>query len=217
MIASRSYDDLLNGAQLAIDSALANPDIQNVLASFGYPPEELQNGHVLYEAAFSAHAKQKGEQAEQIGATAELDRLRDAVNKTYMRHLKLARVAFKTDTVAAAKLTLAGERKRSFTGWLGQVQQFYTALADDSRLQQGLARFGVTTAAIAQTQADIQAVIRANVTRETEKGEAQQATKDRDAALDTLLDWQSDFIAVARIALEDTPQLLETLGVRVAS
>lgn len=212
-----SYDDLFNAAQLAIDSALANPELQDYLTPFGYPPDELSNGRALYDAAFSAHSKQKQDQAEQLGATAELDRLREAVNKTYIRHVKLARVAFKKETVAVAKLALSGERKRSFTGWLGQVQQFYTALAGDTQLQQRLERFGVTADLIAQVQADIQAVIEANVTRETERGEAQQATKDRDAALDALLDWHSDFIAVARIALEEKPQLLETLGIRVAS
>ena len=212
-----SYDNLFNAAQLAIDSALANTELQQYLTPLGYSPEELQKGRTLYDAAFSAHHQQKQDQAEQMGATAELDRLRETLNKTYIRHIKLARIAFKKDTVATAKLALSGERKRSFTGWLGQVQQFYTALAGDPHLQQGLARFSLTPATIAQIQTDIQTVIQANVTRETEKGEAQQATKDRDAALDALLDWHSDFIAVARIALEEKPQLLETLGIVVAS
>jgi len=46
-----------------------------------------------------------------------------------------------------------------------------------------------------------------------EKGEAQAATGARDEALDALQAWMSDFVAIARIALEDQKQLLEVLGV----
>jgi hypothetical protein len=50
-----------------------------------------------------------------------------------------------------------------------------------------------------------------------EKGEAQAATEARDKALDNLQEWMSDYIAVARIALEDEPQLMEMLGIGKAS
>lgn len=213
----RSHDQLLNAAQVAIDSALSNAEVQAFLTPFGYPPEELQQGRTLYEAALDAFQKQRETYAHQFGASATLDQLREDLNKTYMQQVKLARIAFKEDTIATTKLGLTGERKRNFSGWLGQVQQFYSALSSDQRLQQGLARFGVTPEAIDAAQAGIEAVMQANVARETQKGEAQQSTKDRDVALNALLKWHSDFIAVARIALAEKPQLLETLGILVAS
>ncbi len=45
-----------------------------------------------------------------------------------------------------------------------------------------------------------------------EKGESQDATKIKDAAIAKLDDWMSEFYAVAKIGLEDNPQLLEVLG-----
>ena len=50
-----------------------------------------------------------------------------------------------------------------------------------------------------------------------EVGESQEATKTKDKALAELEEWMSDFYAVAKIAMEDQPQLLETLGLLVRS
>ncbi len=43
-------------------------------------------------------------------------------------------------------------------------------------------------------------------------GESQDATKGKDAAFAKIDDWMSEFYAVAKIGLEDNPQLLEALG-----
>ncbi len=50
-----------------------------------------------------------------------------------------------------------------------------------------------------------------------ERGDAQIATQARDAAMDALDQWVSDFIAIARLALEEEPQALEKMGVVEAS
>jgi len=50
-----------------------------------------------------------------------------------------------------------------------------------------------------------------------EVGESQDATKIKDAAFVKMDDWMSEFYAVAKIALEDNPQLLESLGKLVRS
>ena len=50
-----------------------------------------------------------------------------------------------------------------------------------------------------------------------EKGESQDATKLKDAPFIELEDWMREFYTVAKIALKDNPQLLESLGKFVRS
>ena len=45
-----------------------------------------------------------------------------------------------------------------------------------------------------------------------EVGESQDATKAKNAAFAKMDDWMSEFYAVARIGLEENPQLIEALG-----
>ena len=52
----------------------------------------------------------------------------------------------------------------------------------------------------------------ANANQAKEMGEAQAATKERDAALDDLDQWLSDFNTVAKIALKNHDQWIEKLG-----
>ena len=48
-----------------------------------------------------------------------------------------------------------------------------------------------------------------------EKGESEAATEEKDIALATMEKWMNKFYAVAKIAMEDKPQLLEALGIIV--
>ena len=50
-----------------------------------------------------------------------------------------------------------------------------------------------------------------------ELGESQEATRTKDAAFAKIDDWMGEFYAVAKIALEEKPQLLEALGKSVKS
>jgi hypothetical protein len=64
---------------------------------------------------------------------------------------------------------------------------------------------------LSAAQAQVEGVASLNNAQEQEKGEAQAATQERDAAIEALDDWLADFRVVARIALEDDPQLMEAL------
>jgi len=129
----------------------------------------------------------------------------------------IARVAFKDNPEFATKLVLGGKRKESLSGWLLQAQRFYANTLDNVDIHSALAPYGVTMEKLQAGQAEVEAVEGAGKRQKAEMSEAQIATQERDTALDALDDWMADFRELARIAVEDNPQLLEMLDIRQSS
>jgi hypothetical protein len=210
---SYSSDGLLHDAQVAIDNALTNEQILSALSVFGYTAERIQQGKALYTTALTAQNIQQMEAGEQRSATAELEANRAVAHTTYMRLLKIARVAFKRDAGIAIQLGLSGERKRNLAGWLAQTTQFYTNALTNPAIEASFREFGITGDKLRAGLIEVRAVEASNLLQEKEKDKAQAATEKRDEALDALQEWLSDYLAIAKVALEEHPQLLEVLGV----
>jgi hypothetical protein len=210
---SRSTESLLKDARVMINNALTDPFIRDCLIECGYTSDRVQAGKVLYEIALTAFQKQQADFGEQISATAALKQSWDKAKVSYVRLVKITRVAFKGDAGTATRLGLNGKRKNTLAGWLLQAQQFYSNALSSPDLLVTLAKYGVTLTKLEAAQAEMYAVELANQQQEREKGEAQDATQARDAAIAALNKWLSDFVAIARIALEERPQLLESLGI----
>ena len=213
----QSIEERLLAAQVAIDNALSDADIQTYMAEFGYDAQRIGEGKTLYDTTQQLQQKQTAEYGDQFAATDALETARDQANADYMRFVKVARVALKSDRDAFQKLDLDGKRKVSLSGWLAQAKQFYLNALADAGVQTKLADFGITQTKLDAGKALVDAAEAANAVQEKEKGEAQQATLERDQALDNLDGWMSDFTAIARVALEEKPQLLEKLGIFAAS
>ena len=96
--------------------------------------------------------------------------------------------------------------------WLEAVKKFYSIASTDSEIQSKLARLKVSAGDLTAANTMISDIEAARSEYLQEKGESQDATKTKDAAFAKIDDWMSEFYAVARIGLEDNPQLLEALG-----
>lgn len=208
----KSIDEKLNETQVALDNT-AHEEIAPLLADFGYTEEKINQGKALYEQAQLLHQTQKTEYAEQHDATQTVNQAWDTANKEYMRLVKVGRVAFQSNLLALEKLGLFGRRKESLSGWLEQTNLFFTNAIADVDIIAGFANFGITQQRIEDGKALVETVESANTVQEKEKGEAQQATIDRDKAVDNMDQFMSDFRKIARIALEIKPQLLEMLSI----
>ena len=208
--AYHTINSFLNIAQVTIDNALNNPPVLDSLSQYGYTRDRIQHGKTLYETAMTTQQWQKTVHSDQISATANLNQTWEISQKSYRQLFKAARIAFKYDLSVITRLNLNSKRKRSLSIQLLQAQQFYINLLNSPELIDALKAHGVTASKLKVAQAEMEAVQSANLAHEKGKAAAQAAAQARDTAMDNLRIWLSDFITIARIALGQHPQLLET-------
>jgi hypothetical protein len=77
---------------------------------------------------------------------------------TYMRQLKIARVALEGDRGALQALHLIGRRKPGPAGWLAQAQHFYATALADMDIQDKLAGFSLTRSLLQEGAQQVEAV-----------------------------------------------------------
>ena len=208
----KTIRDRLTAAELAVGNALADANIRAALALYGYDEAQLQEGQSLYQEARALAEQQQVDYGEQHEASQNLGALWEEANSVYTRSLQIARIALRDHISAENALMLSGERKKSFSGWQEQAHTFYSNLLASREYMIAMALYGYTPESLASESVQVQAVTKANAAQENRKGAAQNAIQLRDASMDALDQWMSDFKTVASLALAENLQHLEKLG-----
>ncbi|MDJ0701906.1 MAG: hypothetical protein QNJ46_01385 [Leptolyngbyaceae cyanobacterium MO_188.B28] len=206
----QTIDNFLTIAQIAIDDALNNPRVLAALERQGYTRDRIRSGKTLYENALTAHRWRKAVHNDQMRTAAALNQAWKISQKSHRQLVKAARLRFKSDLGVTTRLNLNSRGKRSLSSQLLHAQQLYTNLLNSPELMDALQPSGITPAKLKIAQAEIEIVQTAHLVNAKEKLTAQAAAKARNAAINTLRAWLSDFIHIARIALRKNPELLES-------
>ena len=189
----------------------ADSEIAPIFAEVGYPAAEISKGSALLSDAKGLIANRVKESAEQLGATQQVysrfESMKTVSNKTF----KLARIEFEGDIVAEKTLGLRGVRKTTISEWLHQTTIFYTNLT--GTLLERMINIGYSPERISNEYAQLQELIMAESHQQKQIGEAQEATLERDAKLEELFAWAARLRRVAKIVLEEHPQMSERLGI----
>ena len=208
----RTIADRLAAARLAIEGALADPEVLAELSVFGYEQTRIEEGLALYQETRSLNEAQMAKYGDQYDATANVNSAWEIADSEFAVSRRIARIAMKDNLKALGSLRLNESRKKRFAKWTVQAEAFYNNLLAEPALITQMGRFGYDQARLEAEAAQVRSVIDADVVQEGAKGQAQEGTLMRDEKLDALDEWMSDFKAVARIALTDNPQRLEKLG-----
>ena len=206
-----SIEDRLNRYLTGLTNARDVPELQSRVALYGYTPDKLNQMLTQRQQAFDLYLAQKTEYSEQHAATAAFEQAWKTAHETYMRLVRLGRIIFRDEHAIFIKLTLNEERKRSFSGWLAQANTFFSNLLSDQNALTKYGQYNTPLAAVNAAKALVNAAEQANIIQAKETGEAQQATKERDEKMDALDSAMSEFYALAELACEDAPDLLQML------
>ena len=203
--------------RVALDNAENQSEIAKIMAELGYDIAVIGEGKNLLEETRSTYYLNKTEDDETSAAYVDFSSKKSQLEDTYTLHRKKAKVIFRNDAVTADKLLLTDTMPRTYIKWLEAATRFYSVASSDSDIQGKLARLKISTEDLSAANTMISDLKAARTVYLKEKGESQGATKAKDAAFDKIDDWMSEFYAVAKIGLEDNPQLLEALGKTVRS
>lgn len=212
MARNKTEAQTLEQYRVTFENTASQPQISTTMAEFGYDSEKIATGQALFDETRQSFDTNKTETDESIAAHAVFDSKRKELEDVYSSHRKKAKVVFRNDNVTADKLDITGILPQAYIKWLETVKKFYSTAIADSDIQTKLSRLKITLADLNAANALIPDVEATRAAYLKEKGESQDATKAKDSAFVRIDDWMSEFYAVARIGLEDNPQLLEALG-----
>ncbi len=170
---TKSMDNLLGSAELAISNALTNEEIKSKLLEYNYDDVRLNEGLELHKKAHDLFKKQKDEYSDQFKSKEDLDAAYKNANPLYIEQITLARFTFKNEPSVQIRLGLIGKRKKTVFGWIEQAFQFYDSVLASEEIIRKLSRFNITKEKLEEGRLLIQKLKEANLLQEKEKGGAQ--------------------------------------------
>lgn len=206
-----SNEQSLNNYDAIFTNIIQQPLIQSEMAEYGYDEAKIKEGKTLADAARKVYTDNKRENAESVAAYDAVDKAAQNLFPIYVRHRKAAKVALRRNPAAVKQLGIDGRESHALAARIEEVETFYNQLENLPEIAKQLTIFKVTPEEIAKMKPLIADYRTARAKYLLEKGENQDATKEKDAAFKAAEEWLSDFFAVAKIAMEDHPQLLESL------
>ncbi len=210
-----TFEARYGAAHLLVTNAVQHPVVKRKMEEYGFNADKVQQGANLLKAVEDWQMAKENNYSTKKSLKKKLDKDIETLTILYNDHLSIARFSFRNDTYMTSQLKLNGARKKDWAGWSQQVYSFYVRVE-----QEGLPlmkKHGAVADELARGKAMAETLIAIHTQRKSNKGDAQSSTQKRNQALKDLNHWVSNYKKVARVALQDDPQLLEVLGIVVPS
>ena len=192
-----SNEKMLQDYGVLFHNVSKDTELVSVLSEIGYNSNKISEGKELFDKAEQSFLKNK--KVEEIDSAYRIDR-------------KKAKEIFKNEPSVLKNLSLTGTIEVAFAKLIQQTKDFYVNLDNDTNLQEALKILKITPEHIKLQIENIKIVEKAYADYIQKKGESQQATSDKNKDFSVLDKWVKDLYRLAKLALDDRPQLLESLA-----
>jgi hypothetical protein len=206
-----SFDEYMTKVASLIGISLSNPSISGATGRFGYDENRLKEGERYYRLVKSLDEEQSSAIDQKVQAHEKRKQLHAAVRKKYMKTLQIARISFDKDLLIRKALQLDGPRESKLDAWINQVEHFGNRLLGEEKWSAALKNYGISKKDIAGLMSDLENLRSVALECEKLKNDAKQQTSFKKGKMKELQDWVSDYLKIAKIALEDHPQLYKML------
>ena len=205
------FDVFMTKVAALIGDSLSNPDIVTAVSRFGYDKRRIRVGERVLKDTEKIVGKQNLAQERKIDKHEERRTLMEGVKKKYMKILQIARIAFDKDNIARKALQMDGARETSLDLWINQVSVFSNHLLNESNWLGVLKNYGINRKELNDLLIDVEKLRSTAMLCEKSKTEAKKLTEQKQYKIKELQDWVSDYLKIAKIALEDNPELYKKL------
>ena len=184
-------------------------ELKAQLEEYQYNEEAMKVGKALYDKAQTAYNDNLAKTSQTVEKRALFEKAYKAMSDKYKEHRKVAKVALKASPEALVSFGLKGTMSRDYL--------LYEGIKATTTQRAALDRFKLTEAVADEQLSAIAKVEELRAQYVKLRGIDQQATQDKNKAFEAMNKWVKEFYEVAKIALFDRPQLLESIGKLVKS
>jgi hypothetical protein len=199
--------------ETAINNALKNATIKAAVQPFGYTVARLNAGKSLLNAAIAAIDEATALAGEKQFATANVKDAFKTARGAYQDLAKVARAIFQDQPAHLAALSLDKPMPRTMDAFALSAHTLFNSGEYTDLIRDALEENGYDSTKLSPEGAKIAAFKDAREAQSTCIGNAQNAKSEQRKALKALREWSMAFRKIARVALQDKPELLEVLGI----
>lgn len=219
MVTKKTKSELseLERYRVGLANAVAQPKISKNMALYGYTADKIAEGQQIFDHTMVVFNANKTEDDETSEASKQFKNELADIENNYRSDRRKARILFRDEPILLKRLGIVGNVPETYLNLMHTCKTFYTVALADSAISDRLAVLNTPLEHLSTMQNKLIQIENTRIIFLREMGESQEATKAKDKAIADLEWWMRDFYAVARIAMEDEPQLLEALGIFVKS